>query len=273
MSSFDALVQIVAKLRSENGCPWDRDQRPDTMRPYLMEETHEVIEAIDSGDPDALKKELGDLLFQIVLIAQMHSEAGDFEMDDVCKAIAEKMERRHPHVFDPNYIQGDDEGSVGAWEARKAKERDAKTSMMDGIPASLPALLRSHRVGEKVSKLGFDWPNLDGVREKISEEMGELEEAIALNDPEQIEAEYGDVLMSVASMGRFLGQDPENALRGANARFAWRFKQVESLARAGGHNLHEMDLSGLEALWDQAKILEAKEKDSRSSSPQHIKKP
>jgi MazG family protein len=266
MTPFDALVEIVAKLRSEKGCPWDREQSPKTMRPYLLEETHEVIEAIESENPSALKQELGDLLFQIVLISQMQSEAGHFDMEDVCHAIGEKMIRRHPHVFDPEHIPLDDEGSVGAWEARKAKERNAEASMMDGVPAALPALLRAHRVGEKVSKLGFDWPTIQGVHAKIAEEMAELDQAIANNDPEEIEAEFGDVLMSVASLGRFLGQDPESALRGANARFAWRFKQVEGLARKGGHDLHAMDLPGLEALWDQAKKLEALEKASPNST-------
>lgn len=190
MSPFDALVEIVAKLRSEKGCPWDRDQSPRTLRPYLLEETHEVIEAIESENPEHLKQELGDLLFQIVLIAQMQSEAGHFDMKDICQTIGEKMIRRHPHVFDPKHIPLDDEGSIGAWEARKAKERKAEESMMDGVPASLPALLRAHRVGEKVSKLGFDWPTIEGVHAKIAEEMAELDQAIANDDPAEIEAEF-----------------------------------------------------------------------------------
>jgi MazG family protein len=261
MSSFEALVEIVANLRSPNGCPWDKEQTPESMRPYLMEEAHEVLDSIESGDPGALKTELGDLLFQIVLLAQMHSESGHFDIQDVCQGIADKMLRRHPHVFDPDHIPVEDEGSVGAWEARKAKERDTDTSMMDGVPSSLPALLRAHRVGEKVSKIGFDWPSLEGVREKIAEELAELDEAIAHEDPGEIEAEYGDVLMSVASMGRFLRVDPETALRGANARFAWRFRRVEMLALKGGHQIHEMDLAALEVLWEQAKTLEKMQKD------------
>lgn len=262
MSSFEALVEIVANLRGPNGCPWDKEQTAKSMRPYLMEESHEVIDTIDSGDPEALKTELGDLLFQIVLLAQMHSESGQFDIQDVCQGIAEKMIRRHPHVFDPNHVPVEDEGSVGAWEARKAKERDSDKSMMDGVPRSLPALLRAHRVGEKVSKVGFDWPSLDGVRDKIAEELAELDEAIAQNNPAEITAEYGDVLMSVASMGRFLRVDPETALRGANARFDWRFRRVEELAVKEGHALHEMDLVALEALWEKAKVLEKMQKDS-----------
>jgi len=253
MSSFEALVEIVARLRSQNGCPWDQAQTPESIRPYVIEEAHEVVDAIDSGDLSAIKKELGDLLFQVLLLAQIHSEGGAFDIQDVSQSIADKMVSRHPHVFDPNHVAGEDEGSVGAWEARKAKERGLDSSMMDGIPSSLPSLLRAHRVGEKVSQVGFDWPSLDGVREKIQEETLELEEAIENQTPDEIVAEYGDLLLSVANMGRFLQTDPETALRLANKRFETRFREVERLATNRNLHLHEMEIEELEVLWQEAK--------------------
>ena len=253
MSSFEDLVEIVAALRGENGCPWDKAQSPESMRPYILEEAHEVLDAIDGDDSDDIKKELGDLLFQIVLLAQMKSEEGLFDVHDVCQAIATKMVSRHPHVFDPNHVATNNEGSIEAWEARKAKERGQQSSMMDGIPSGLPSLLRAHRVGEKVSGIGFDWPNLDGVRAKLDEELGELQEAIDNKDPDEIQAEYGDVLLSVANMGRFLSADPETALRMANKRFAMRFRHVESLAQERGLALHAMNIEELEHLWQDAK--------------------
>ena len=257
MSSFDALIEIVERLRSDQGCPWDRAQTPETMRPYLLEEAHEAIDAIDIGTDEGIKKELGDLLFQIVLIAQMKREDGAFDIQDVAAAISEKMVSRHPHVFDPNHVSTEDEGSVAAWEARKAKERPATTSMLDGVPKSLPSLLRAHRVGEKVSRVGFAWPSIQGVYDKIDEEMAELREAIASGDPTEVEAEYGDLLLSVSSLGRFLGADPETSLRLANQRFESRFRDVEQLAESANVNLHDLDLDGLEELWGQAKALEA----------------
>jgi len=240
------------------------------MRPYILEEAHEVLDAIDGGNSDDLKKELGDLLFQVVLLAQMESESGAFSIDEVCSGIAEKMVSRHPHVFDPAHIAEADEGSVGAWEARKAKERGREGSMMDGVPKTLPALLHAHRVGEKVSRVGFDWPSLEGVRAKLAEELQELDEAIASGDESAIRAEYGDVLLSVANMGRFLNSDPEMALRGANGRFASRFRQVEFLAQERDQDLHQLELDALEELWQDAKELE-RQRSNSGQSPERSK--
>ena len=266
MSSFEDLVEIVATLRGENGCPWDKAQNPESMRPYILEEAHEVLDAIDGGDSEQIKKELGDLLFQIVLLAQMKSEEGIFDVHDICRTIADKMVSRHPHVFDPQHVSKDNEGSIEAWEARKSKERGNKTSMMDGIPKGLPSLLRAHRVGEKVSGIGFDWPNLDGVRDKLQEELDELDEAIHSNNPDEINAEYGDVLLSVANMGRFLSTDPETALRMANERFSARFRHVEALAKERGLSLHAMNIQELEHLWQDAKKHLEERSSNRSST-------
>ena len=213
MSALDDLVSLVATLRGPAGCPWDRAQTPATMRPYLLEEAYEVVEAIDGGEPGALQAELGDLLFQIVLIAQMAQEAGRFSIQDVALGIHHKMVRRHPHVFVPGHVEAD-AGSVSAWEARKAMERPAGSSALDGVPNALPALIRAHRVGEKAARVGFDWPDAGGVREKVDEELGELDAALAGGNPAEIVDEYGDALLALANLGRALGLSPEDALRG-----------------------------------------------------------
>ena len=222
------------------------------MRPYVVEETYEVIDAIESGDANALQKELGDLLFQVVLLSEMARQAGEFDIDEVVRGIGQKMIERHPHVFDPEHNE-DDAGSVGAWEARKAKTRAPGASMLDGVPSALPALIRAHRVGERVSRVGFDWPSLERVRAKVEEELDELDEALESQDEDHIRAEYGDVLLATANVGRFLGIGPEEALREANQRFEGRFRVVEDLARTQGHSLHELDTEALESLWAQAK--------------------
>ena len=253
MSRFEELRAVVERLRAQDGCPWDREQTPETMRPYLIEEAYEVVEAIESGEPAELKKELGDLLFQIMLLSEMGRQAGWFDVDEVCQGITEKMVRRHPHVFDPEHEE-EDPGSVGAWEARKARERGAGGgSMLDGVPKSLPSLIRAHRVGEKVSRVGFDWPDADGARAKVFEELGELDEARSEADPDRIRHEYGDLLLAVASYGRLLGLGPEEALREANQRFEGRFRGVESMAANRDQLLTELSIQELEALWQRAK--------------------
>ena len=256
MSALDDLVSLVATLRGPAGCPWDRAQTPATMRPYLLEEAYEVVEAIDGGEPGALQAELGDLLFQIVLIAQMAQEAGRFSIQDVALGIHHKMVRRHPHVFVPGHVEAD-AGSVSAWEARKAMERPAGSSALDGVPNALPALIRAHRVGEKAARVGFDWPDVGGVREKVDEELGELDAALAGGDPAEIVDEYGDALLALANLGRALGLSPEDALRGASAKFEGRFRLMEALAEARGAPLQTLDAEALDALWREAKALSA----------------
>ena len=162
MSALHELIRVVARLRAPDGCPWDRAQTPGSMRPYLVEETYEVVDAIERGSPDDLREELGDLLFQVVLLAQMAREAGHFDIEGVAAGIAQKMVERHPHVFEPDHVE-EDAGTVAAWEARKARARPAGRSMLDGLPPQLPALVTAYRVGEKVARVGFDWPDLGGV--------------------------------------------------------------------------------------------------------------
>ena len=253
LSAIERLIEIVDRLRGPEGCPWDRSQTLQSLRPYLLEEAHEVLDALDEADPDSLCGELGDLLFQILLLARIAQDDGSFSLEDVATRIADKMEERHPHVFDPDFSGEEDPGSVAAWEARKARQRGPDGSMLDGIPRALPALLRAHRMGEKVARVGFDWPSLARVRDKVDEEIQELDEAIVTGDEGAIAHEYGDLLLAAANLGRFLALSPEDALRQANNRFARRFRDVERQASTNGVLLHELELEALEVLWQQAK--------------------
>ncbi len=245
MSTLRALVE-----RLRNDCPWDRAQDLRSMRPYLLEECHEVLEALDRGDLDALREELGDLLFQVYFLARLAEEQGAFDIEGAAAAVVHKMVERHPHVYGDTPATGA-EGSVGAWEARKARTRTG--SRVDGVPAALPALLRAHRVGEKLAHVGFDWPDLAGVLAKVDEERAELEAAVASGDPAAIAHEYGDLLLACANVGRFLGVSGEDALREANARFERRFRAVEGHASAAGVALEAAGLERLEAWWQQVK--------------------
>ena len=258
MNAFDELVDIVARLRGEGGCPWDRAQTPATLRPYVLEEAYEVLDAIDRDDPSLLREELGDVLFQIVLLAQMHEERGTFHIEEVVTAIRQKMIDRHPHVFADGSLEpkgGVDPAEVGlaAWERRKAEERGAEQSVLDGVPQALPALLRAHRVSEKAAATGFDWPDVRGVRAKLDEELSELDAAIATGGEEAIAEELGDVLFTLVNLGRHLPVGAETALRQATTKFEARFRQVEELCRERGIPLHDAGAERLEALWLEAK--------------------
>lgn len=271
----DALLSLrtlVARLRAD--CPWDHAQTHTSMRPYLLEEAYEVISALDEGDPVKLREELGDLLFQVYFHARLAEERGEFDIEAVADGILTKMIERHPHVFGGGERPADatgggdtgggdrNEGSgIGAWEARKAARRGG--SRVDGVPASLPALLRAHRVGEKVAHVGFDWPDLAGVLAKVDEERAELAEALASGDRAAITHEYGDLLLATANLGRFLGVCGEDALREANARFEGRFRAVERSAAAAGVALEQAGLERLEAWWQEAKRCEG----SRRAAP------
>ena len=257
MESFDRLVAIMAQLRGPGGCPWDREQTHQSLRRYLLEETHEALEQLDLGDWDHLADELGDLLLQIVFHAQLGAESGSFDIHEVCARICEKMVRRHPHVF------GDTEGVehaeqvLGVWEQVKRSERGGaeRDSALSGVPVGLPALARAQDLQRRAAKVGFDWPDQSGRLAKIAEELGELEEAVREGTPEQVEGEFGDLLFMVVNVGRALGLNAEDALRGANAKFERRFRAMEASA-GGPSRLAELDLSAQDALWDQAKAAE-----------------
>jgi ATP diphosphatase len=239
------LVAIMARLRDqENGCEWDVKQTFQTIAPYTIEEAYEVADAIQRGDLDALKDELGDLQLQVVYHARMAEEIGAFALDDVMTSISDKMIRRHPHIF------GEAEASPG-WEALKAAEREshADESALAGVAIALPALKRAAKIQKRAARIGFDWPDADGPRAKIDEE---LEEILLADNDEERAAEIGDLLFSVVNYARHLGVEPETALREATARFEMRFRKVEALA---DKPLKEMDITELEALWQRAKGL------------------
>ena len=253
----------MARLRAEGGCPWDRAQDLRTLRPYLVEETYEVLDEMDrvsEGGPwRALCEELGDLLFQIVFHAQLASELGEFQLADVAQAISDKIVRRHPHVFGGTRVSGAEQ-VLQNWARLKAEERRQKTgsegSVLDGVPSAAPALLRAERLTEKASRIGFDWPNVQGVQKKLEEELRELEEAMASGDKHCIEHELGDVLFSLANLARFLGTPAEDALRAANRRFTERFHAVERGLLAQGVPFGEATLVQMDALWAEAKAAE-----------------
>jgi MazG family protein len=225
------------------------------MRPYLLEEAAEVLDALDAEDTLRVREELGDLLFQILLLARMYEEAGAFSVDDVAAGIAHKMVERHPHVFGGAGAAGANPGSNEGWERRKARPG---RSRIDGVPLGLPALVRAHRVAEKAAGVGFDWPDLAGVLAKVDEERGELAEALASGDPAKVAHEYGDLLLALANLGRFLGVSGEDALRMANQRFEHRFRGVEAHAAAAGVEPADAGLDQLEAWWQAVKRAEAR---------------
>ena len=253
-TGFEQLVRIVARLRGPGGCPWDQAQTPRSFRPYLIEEAYEVVDAIDRAQPAELKKELGDLLFQIVILAQMAEEDGAFDMDDVARGISEKMIRRHPHVFDPGFDpEKENPSGIAAWERRKARERPADASALDGVPTAMPALLRAHRVSDKAAGVGFDWPDRASVRAKVGEELQELDEALAAGDEAHILEEYGDLLFALVNLGRKLPVGAEDALRAATLKFEGRFRRLEAAITAEGGSIHDTPLDEPEARWQAAK--------------------
>jgi nucleoside triphosphate diphosphatase len=263
-SETERLESIMARLRAEGGCPWDRAQDLRSLRPYLVEETYEVLDEMDrvgeGGSWRALCEELGDLLFQIVFHAQLASEIGEFELADVAAAISNKIVRRHPHVFADVQVSGAEQ-VLQNWARLKAEERRLKTgsegSVLDGVPSAAPALLRAERLTEKASRIGFDWPDVQGVRRKLDEELGELDRAMASQDRQAVEHELGDVLFSLANLARFLASPAEDALRAANRRFTERFHAVERGLQERGVPFGEAKLAEMEALWEEAKAAEA----------------
>ncbi len=260
--AIERLLSIMERLRGPDGCPWDREQTLRTLRPYVLEETYEVLEAIDSGDSTEHCEELGDLLLQIVFQAQLAKEEGKFEFADVAEAISNKLVSRHPHVFGTTDVK-DADAVLRQWAALKREEKKAKGgghSVLEGVPREMPALARADRLTEKASRVGFDWPDPGGARDKVAEELAELDRAIAAGDPAQLEHELGDVLFAIANLARKLGVPPEEALRGAVARFVSRFGHVErELARRGVQH-GEATLEQMDALWDEAKSLERQAK-------------
>ncbi|MEJ2110876.1 MAG: nucleoside triphosphate pyrophosphohydrolase [Acidobacteriota bacterium] len=257
------LIELVARLRGENGCPWDREQNRETLKPMLIEEAYEVLDALDSGDADDLKEELGDLLFQIVFHSQIAHEENEFDLSDVIDFCHEKMVGRHPHVFGDADLQTSGD-VLKSWEDIKAAEKgvksaslpDSERSLLDGIPSKLPALHRAHQMTAKASRVGFDWSRLEDILSKLQEEASEVKLASAEGDPEKIADEVGDLLFVTVNVARFLGVDPETALRRSNEKFNRRFRYVESSIKQQGRKLKDASLEEMDALWDEAKTVQ-----------------
>ena len=254
-AAITRLLGIMDKLRDPGGCPWDREQTLRTLTPYLLEEAHEVIEAIEAGDAAHHREELGDLLFQVVFQSRIAREEGKFDFAAVCDGIADKLTRRHPHVFGDVSVSGSKE-VVKNWERIKAEERKEKgqeRSAIGGVPVSLPALVRGERLTEKAGAVGFDWPDARSVMAKVREELDELTEAMEGGVPERIEQELGDLLFALANLGRWVKVHPEEALRGTLRRFEARFHYIEEKLRERGRSPRESNLAEMDALWNEAK--------------------
>lgn len=253
---FPALVGIMARLRAPDGCPWDREQTHATLKKYMIEETYEVLEAVDAGDPDLLCEELGDALLQVVFHAQLAAEEGVFTIDDVTAGIVGKLVRRHPHVFGTTAVSGSEE-VLKNWEKIKKAEKDAtwRESALDGVPRGLPALMQAMEVSKRAVKVGFEWGDFESVLAKLDEEIAELKAELAAPQPdrEAVFAELGDLLFTIVQVARWQKLDPEDALRTMLARFSARFRYMEQRAKAQGRSLPNMTLAEMDALWDEAK--------------------
>ena len=255
MSEVAKLIDIMARLRAPDGCPWDQEQTLESLQKYLIEETYEVIDAIDSGDPAHHCDELGDLLLQVVFQAQIRSESGAFTFEDVARSINDKMIRRHPHVFGDVSVKDSDE-VLRNWEEIKAQEKgsvDASASVLDGVPKALPALMYADKIQRKAARVGFDWGDVAPVLDKVDEELGELRAAIASGDKAAVQEEMGDLLFAAVNVSRFLSHDAEALLRVATAKFIDRFQKLETLALGRELELTNMSLDELDVLWDEVK--------------------
>jgi tetrapyrrole methylase family protein/MazG family protein len=251
---FMALVDVVAELRGPMGCPWDRQQDHRSLRRYLIEETYEVVEAIDQGSLDKLEEELGDVLLQVLLHSQIANEEGSFDIADVCRRIRMKLIRRHPHVFGGLEVSGVDE-VLSNWEHIKSREpgKSEMDSAISGVPSSLPALMRASEISKKAARVGFEWPDLGGVLAKLKEEVSEVEESIASGDEGSIKHEIGDLLFAVVNLARWLKVDPEESLREMLERFRNRFEAIERHARSEGRHISDMTIEEMDAVWNSVK--------------------
>ncbi|MBE8595697.1 nucleoside triphosphate pyrophosphohydrolase [Xenorhabdus sp. BG5] len=260
-NAIERLKGIMAQLRHpQDGCPWDKVQTSSTIAPYTLEETYEVLDAIERNDINALKEELGDLLFHIVFYAQMAQEQQQFDFNDICEAVCDKLERRHPHIFNQQAGISSEE-SIGSWEQRKAAERAEKDqhSVLDDIPASLPALMKAYKIQKRCASVGFDWDTLGPVLDKVYEEIDEVmdEAKQAMVDKDRLEEELGDLLFSVVNLSRHLGHKPEIALQKACQKFENRFRHVEKLILDKGLSLETAILDEMEAMWQRVKSQKA----------------
>lgn len=250
LQAFGRLLDILEELRAK--CPWDREQTFDSLRTNTIEECFELTDAIADHDMANIKKELGDVLLHIVFYAKIASETGDFDIGDVCNALCEKLIYRHPHIF--GQVDADSSEQVMQnWEKLKLKEKGGNRSVLAGVPRSLPALIKAHRIQDKVRSVGFDWEQRDQVWNKVAEEYGELKAEVASMDEDRMEAEFGDLLFSLVNAARLYGINPENALERTNRKFIKRFNYLESRTLAQGKDLKQMSLAEMDAIWEEAK--------------------
>jgi tetrapyrrole methylase family protein/MazG family protein len=252
---FNNLLKIMSKLRGKKGCPWDKEQTRESLKPFIIEEAYEVIEAIDEKSPEKLKEELGDLLLQVVFHAQLAKEKKEFDMEDILTTLEEKLIRRHPHVFgDVSYE--DAKEVLIQWEKIKKEEKAniERESMLDSVPKELPALLRAHRLQDKASRVGFDWKHIDDVFAKVEEEIREFKGAVKDKKADEIEDELGDIFFALVNVARFLEINPEDALRKTISKFISRFRYIEEKAKEAGRELSDMTLEEMDKFWEEAKI-------------------
>lgn len=252
-SEFEKLLEIVDELHGEKGCPWDKEQTRDSLKPFLIEETYEVLEAIDEGSPEKIKEELGDLLFQVIFHCQIAKKQAEFDINDVIKGISEKMKSRHPHVFgDASYETSKE--VLKQWEDRKKEEGKNRESILEGIPRELPALVRAHRIQSRAARVGFEWKKIEDVFAKLDEELDEFRDAFENKNQGEIEDELGDVFFVLVNISRFVGVSPEDALRKTISKFISRFRYIEMRASDAGRSLSDMTLEEMDELWDEAKL-------------------
>jgi tetrapyrrole methylase family protein/MazG family protein len=252
--NFNDLIALMARLRGPDGCPWDRKQTTESLKPFLIEECYEVVDALDEGSPDKSREELGDLLFQIIFHARIAEEKGQFTIRDVIATNIEKMTRRHPHVFGDAKLDTDQE-VLANWEEIKKKEKgyESRKSVLEGVPRRLPSLLRAHSLQERAARVGFDWSRIDEALPKLDEEIAEFKESLKQEDAAGIEEELGDIFFMLVNISRFLGVNPEEALRKTISKFVHRFQYIEERAENAGRTLNDMTLDEMEKLWQESK--------------------
>ena len=251
---FNNLLKIMSRLRGKKGCPWDKEQTTESLKPFLIEEAYEVIEAIDEKSPEKMKEELGDLLLQVVFHAQLAKERKEFDMEDILETLEEKLIRRHPHVFgDASYE--DAKEVLVQWEKIKKEEKanSKRESMLDSVPKELPALLRAHRLQDKASRVGFDWKHINDVFAKVEEEIKEFKGAVEEKKPDEIEDELGDIFFALVNVARFLEINPEDALRKTISKFISRFRYIEAKTKEAKRELSDMTLEEMDKFWEEAK--------------------
>jgi MazG family protein len=256
---LEKLLALMARLRGPAGCPWDREQTMISLRPFILEEAYELVEAVSSDEAEAIREELGDLLLEVVFVNQIASERKLFEMDAVIRGIHDKLVRRHPHVFEAERV-GSADKALERWEEIKEREKDKRGSILDGVPKSLAALARAQKISSRAAKAGFDWKSAKEVEAKLAEELSELDQAVASGSEVQVEEEMGDILFALVNLARHLGVDAEVALSSATDKFVERFQYLERGLQSQGRKVSDADMEELDRLWEEAKTKSREEK-------------